>query len=172
MDHRLIHGQCTPHCATQTETNAPMCRSSARHHCPQRNSLGTACVPVGMRGALVGSALVLALAITGCTAAPPVPQPTPTAKHASTGTLTGRVLVFGGPVTATGAPTGGRPMAGQRVSVQVSHRGVVSTTSDQDGRFTFQLPPGSFTLQCPGGPEAVTVLLGQTTSQDCPIYAL
>jgi hypothetical protein len=97
-------------------------------------------------------------------------SPTPTVLQ--TGTLTGRVLMFGGPAASQAdiaAANAGRPMVGQAVTVQVNHRSVVVKTSDAAGRFSFELNPGSYMLGCPGGYEAFVIAAGQKLSMDCAV---
>ena len=122
------------------------------------------------RRAWVGLSTVAVLGLAGCTSASPssLAQTTPAP---TTGTLSGMVLLFGGPATLTATPDSGRPLPGQTVSVQVNHRSVIAKQSDSAGRFTFVLAPGSYMLACPDGPKAFQVAAGLVVSLDCPVYA-
>jgi hypothetical protein len=64
------------------------------------------------------------------------------------GTLTGRALLYGGPVTSSGKQAlNGEP--GQDIVVSVvgvDGRTIASSTTRADGKFTFQLRPGHYSV--------------------------
>ena len=125
--------------------------------------------------------LVLVLALSACAqtgraGAPSASTPgsstsisTPTAS-ATTGTLTGVVRLYGGPLNpSTGKMAlNGSPGPGWKVDVRSGGRLVAARRSDAAGRFRFELPPGRYSLACGGAPTAV-VVAGGSVSVDCDI---
>jgi hypothetical protein len=88
------------------------------------------------------------------------------------GTLTGRALLYGGPATASGKQAlNGEP--GQDIIVSVvgvDGRTIASSTTRTDGKFTFQLPPGRYTVTgC--ATTTVQIAAGKATVHDltCPV---
>ena len=105
-----------------------------------------------MRSHLAIGVALGAVMLTGCSSAP---SPTPTISRSSnptTGTLTGTVREYGGPMNPT---TGKMAMNGEpeqhfQVKVLSATQVVATQVSDAQGHFTFQLPPGTYTLRCEG----------------------
>src|SRR5437899_3241458 len=89
---------------------------------------------------------------------------------ATTGTLTGLVRMYGGPMNPqTGKQSlNGSPGADWTVKVLSGSHTVAAAKSDAAGKFRFSLAPGRYTLAC--GPEpSVVVVAGQTASVDCDV---
>ena len=88
------------------------------------------------------------------------------------GTLTGRALMYGGPATTSGKQAlNGEPGQGVVVSVVgVDGRTIASSTTRTDGKFTFQLAPGRYTVTgC--ATTTVQIAAGKATVRDltCPV---
>ncbi len=89
---------------------------------------------------------------------------------ASTGTLTGLVRMYGGPMNPqTGKQAlNGSPGPDWTVKVLSGAQTVAEARSDAAGKFRFTLAPGRYTLAC-GQEPGVTVVVGQTVSVDCDV---
>jgi hypothetical protein len=89
---------------------------------------------------------------------------------ATTGTLTGLVRMYGGPMNPqTGKQAlNGSPGRDWPVTVLSGGQTVAETTSDADGTFRLTLAPGRYTLAC-GQEPGVTVVAGHTVSVDCDV---
>lgn len=124
----------------------------------------------------VGAALLmLALAACGSPAASGAASVTSTTSTATptaptTGTLTGVVRLYGGPLNpmTQKMALNGAPGPDWAVAVMSGSRTVARTTSDARGRFRFVLPPGRYTLAC-GQSPAVVVTAGRTASTYCDV---
>jgi hypothetical protein len=86
----------------------------------------------------------------------------------SDGTLTGQVKMYGGPFNPTTGrqSLNGAPGPGWTVIVRSGSQEVARTTSDASGRFSFHLPPGTYTLVC-SVPQPVTVHADVETAVAC-----
>jgi hypothetical protein len=91
------------------------------------------------------------------------------ASVAASGTLTGRVLMYGGPANATTGKQAlsGVPEPNVTVTVQSGSGSITRTTTDAAGRFTFHVTPGTYTLQNCGEQVHVEVRAGRSISEDC-----
>jgi hypothetical protein len=89
---------------------------------------------------------------------------------ATTGTLTGLVRMYGGPMNPqTGKQAlNGFPGPDWTVKVLSGAQTVAEAKSDAAGKFRFSLAPGRYTLAC-GQEPSVTVVAGQTVSVDCDV---
>jgi hypothetical protein len=89
---------------------------------------------------------------------------------ATTGTLTGLVRMYGGPMNPqTGKQAlNGSPGPDWTVKVLSGAQTVAEAKSDAAGKFLFALAPGRYTLAC-GQEPGVTVVAGQTVSVDCDV---
>ena len=89
---------------------------------------------------------------------------------AATGTLTGLVRMYGGPMNPqTGKQAlNGSPGPDWTVKVRSGAQTVAETTSDAAGTFRLTLAPGSYTLAC-GQEPGVTVVAGHTVSVACDV---
>ncbi len=95
------------------------------------------------------------------------PPSAPASYPPSTGMLTGRALLYGGPATTDGKQTlNGAPDAGTLVTVtNPAGTAVAKTVTGADGVFSFNLPPGTYTIGgCVDTPAKVVA--GVTTTQD------
>ena len=117
--------------------------------------------------------LLGALLLTGCTAAGAAqPATGHTAGHASggparsTGQVTGRLLIEGGPVSPYGQQPGERPIPGTVTFTAAGHR-PVSVGVGASGTFSAWLPPGRY--QVSGrSPDIITVTdAGKNEVQTC-----
>jgi hypothetical protein len=93
---------------------------------------------------------------------------------ATTGTLTGLVRMYGGPMNPqTGKQAlNGSPGPDWMVKVLSGSRTVAEAKSDAAGKFRFSLAPGRYTLACgqgQGQEPSVVVVAGQTVSIDCDV---
>lgn len=96
--------------------------------------------------------------------------PSAPAKPAAFGTLSGRALLYGGPVTGGSEALNGMPDPGMPVKVVQNGTQVTSMVTGADGTFNFQLPPGTYTIEgC--GQDSVDVRANNTTTHDliCPV---
>lgn len=109
----------------------------------------------------------LTLVLTACSQQSGVPA---TSTAATTGTLTGLVRMYGGPLNPqTGTQAlNGSPGPDWTVTVLSGSQTVAETKSDAAGRFRFTLAPGRYTLAC-GQEPGVTVVAGQTVSVNCDV---
>jgi hypothetical protein len=102
-------------------------------------------------------AVVLVLAVSGCTSSNPAPPP-PT-----TGTVRGQVTAGGGPPVNKGGPVAN----GMIWFYDGSDGHIVKTTrTDQTGHYSVALAPGSYTLAftpCIQGRQHTAVAAGETT---------
>jgi hypothetical protein len=92
------------------------------------------------------------------------------ATASTTGTLTGLVWMYGGPMNPqTGKQAlNGSPGPDWTVKVLSGAQTVAEAKSDRAGKFRFSLAPGRYTLAC-GHEPSVTVVAGQTVSVDCDV---
>jgi hypothetical protein len=90
--------------------------------------------------------------------------------EAATGTLTGLVRMYGGPMNPqTGKQAlNGSPGPDWTVKVMSGGQIVAEGKSNAAGRFRFSLAPGRYTLAC-GQAPSVFVAAGQTVSVDCDV---
>ena len=119
---------------------------------------------------MAAGALLLGLAACSAHGAATGAGQTSSGASATTGTVTGVVRMYGGPMNPkTGKQTlNGSPGANWPVTVLAHGRSVAVDTSDAAGRFRFHLAPGSYTLAC--APERhVVITAGQTVSVDCDV---
>jgi hypothetical protein len=97
----------------------------------------------------------------------------PACSHNSSrlGTLIGRALMYGGPATTSGQALNGEPGQGVVVSVVgIDGRTIASSTTRTEGKFTFQLAAGHYTVTgC--ATTTVQITAGKTTVHDltCPV---
>jgi hypothetical protein len=117
--------------------------------------------------ASVGLMLVLTACSQRSAPASGIPDPT---SSATTGTVTGLVRMYGGPMNPqTGKQAlNGSPGADWTVKVLRGAQTVAEARSDAAGSFRFSLAPGRYTLAC-GQEPSVTVVAGQTLSVDCDV---
>ena len=89
---------------------------------------------------------------------------------ATTGTLTGLVRMYGGPMNPQPGKQAlnGSPGPDRTVKVLSDAQTVAAAKSDSAGKFRFALAPGRYTLAC-GQDPGVTVVAGQTASVDCDV---
>ena len=95
--------------------------------------------------------------------------PAPSSDSASTGTLEGQVLMYGGPLNPdTGQQAlSGSPAASYRVTVVNQQTGAeYMATSDTAGRFSIDLPAGSYLLKCEDNTQ-VRVVASAIVRADC-----
>jgi hypothetical protein len=122
------------------------------------------------------AAAVGVVACLGClvacasTPAPAARTSASTATSSRSGTLTGEVKMYGGPMdAATGKQAlNGSPGPHWTVHVRSGSREVATATSDSAGRFTVQLPAGTYELDCLD-PMPVLITAGRTTRHDCAV---
>ena len=113
----------------------------------------------------------LILSLTACSQQSGSTGGAPTTSTATaTGTLTGLVRMFGGPMNPqTGKQAlNGSPGPDWTVKVLSGAQTVAEAKSDAAGKFRFTLAPGRYTLAC-GQEPGVTVVAGQTASVDCDV---
>jgi hypothetical protein len=120
--------------------------------------------------AIAASICLLCLAACGEGSTTAGITPSHTATAATTGRLTGNVLMYGGPLNPrTGKQAlNGTPGPDWTVTVRSGSRLVAKTTSDSTGHFCFVLIPGTYTLGC-GPPQRVVLRVGTSASADCPV---
>jgi hypothetical protein len=82
------------------------------------------------------------------------------------GALTGQVHVYGGPSVNGKQALNGEPEKDWQVRVLSGARVIATARSDAAGHFTFDLPAGSYQLDC-GVPQPVTVRSGELTTAPC-----
>ena len=87
------------------------------------------------------------------------------------GTLSGQARLYGGPQKADGGQAmNGEPAPGVTVSVSRGDRKIASATTHQDGLFSFDLPPGDYTVSgCTTFVVRVSAATTTTHDLDCPI---
>jgi hypothetical protein len=116
--------------------------------------------------------VALVLSLTACSHPSEIAGVTPasTTGASTTGTLTGVVRMYGGPLNPqTGKQAlKGSPGPDWTVKVLSGARTVAEGKSDAAGRFRFDLAPGRYTLAC-GHEPRVIVVVGQTVSVDCDV---
>lgn len=112
----------------------------------------------------------LMLALTACSQHSGSTSELPASSSATTGTLTGLVRMYGGPMNPqTGKQAlNGSPGPNWTVKVLSGARTVAEAKSDAAGKFRFTLAPGRYTLAC-GQEPGVIVVAGQTASVDCDV---
>ena len=115
----------------------------------------------------------LAVAIAGCSlSSAPFRATTPSSSQtvAATGTLTGLVRLYGGPLNPTTGKMAlnGSPGPDWPVKVLAGATSVAEAKSDAAGRFRFHLAPGRYTLGCAQAPS-ILVVAGQTVDVDCVV---
>ena len=112
---------------------------------------------------------VIAL-ILGLTACSHQSGPTGATPAATTGTLTGLVRMYGGPMNVeTGKQAlNGSPGPDWTVKVMSGAQTVAAAKSDAAGKFRFTLAPGRYSLAC-GQEPTVVVVAGQTVSVECDV---
>ena len=118
--------------------------------------------PVGNFAVFAASVILLA----GCIGRAPrgVEETSP-----ATGTLTGLVTVTGGRPTLQGEPAVDHEPARQwSVVVRSDVKVVAIASTDEMGRFTFELVPGTYQVNCLGG-RTFEVQAGQTTKANCDV---
>jgi hypothetical protein len=78
--------------------------------------------------------------------------------------------MYGGPIDATtgNQALNGTPGPHWTVHIRSGSQEVATATSDSAGRFTVQLPAGSYELDCLDS-VPVPVLAGRTTTHDCAV---
>ena len=123
-------------------------------------------VPTG-----TAASLGLMLVLTACSPTSGSSSGTPASSTAATtGTLTGVVRMYGGPMNPqTGKQSlNGSPGPDWTVTVQSGAQTVAEARSDAAGTFRVTLAPGRYTLAC-GQEPIVTVVAGHTVSVDCDV---
>jgi len=113
----------------------------------------------------------LMLVLTACSQQSPSTSGVPASPTAATtGTLTGLVRMYGGPMNPqTGKQAlNGSPGPDWTVRVLSGSQTVAEAKSDAAGKFRFSLAPGRYTLAC-GQEPSVIVVAGQTVSVDCDV---
>lgn len=112
----------------------------------------------------------LMLALAACSLQSPSTSGVPASSAATTGTLTGLVRMYGGPMNPqTGKQAlNGSPGPDWTVKVLSGSQTVAEAKSDAAGKFRFSLAPGRYTLAC-GQEPSVVVVAGQTASVDCDV---
>lgn len=107
-----------------------------------------------------------ALALTGCSQSG---TPGGDATPPSTGTITGVVTLTGGPVGEDGKPAIRHERAANwPVSVRSEEGETLSTTTDGLGNFTFEVEPGTYTLNCLRV-EKLEVVAGSSVDSKCVV---
>ncbi|HVQ88452.1 MAG TPA: hypothetical protein VMT88_09740 [Actinomycetes bacterium] len=85
------------------------------------------------------------------------------------GTLTGLVTMSGGPVNLQGQPALHHdPARNWSVTVRSDAKVVSTTSTDAQGRFSFELSPGTYQVKCLDW-ETFVVRSGETTTANCHI---
>lgn len=118
-----------------------------------------------------GASVGLMLVLTACSQQSGSTSGVPASSTAATtGTLTGLVRMYGGPLNPqTGKQAlNGSPGPDWTVKVLSGAQTVAETKSDAAGKFHFTLAPGRYTLAC-GQEPRVTVEAGQTVSANCDV---
>ena len=113
----------------------------------------------------------LMLALTACSQqSPSTNGVSASSTAATTGTLSGLVRMYGGPMNPqTGKQAlNGSPGPDWTVKVLSGSQTVAEAKSDAAGKFRFSLAPGRYTLAC-GQEPSVVVVAGQTVSVDCDV---
>ena len=113
----------------------------------------------------------LMLALTACSQQSPSTSGVPASSTAATtGTLTGLVRMYGGPMNPqTGKQAlNGSPGPDWTVKVLSGTQTVAEAKSDAAGKYRFSLAPGRYTVAC-GQEPSVVVVAGQTVSVDCDV---
>lgn len=110
------------------------------------------------------------LVACGSTLTPAASTSASTATSSRSGTLTGVVKMYGGPMdAATGKQAlNGSPGPNWTVHIRSGSQVVATATSDSTGRFTVQLPAGTYQLDCLDS-VPIPVLAGRRTTHDCAV---
>jgi len=118
------------------------------------------------------AAIALILSLTACSHQSGSSGVTPASstEAATTGTLTGLVRMYGGPMNPqTGKQAlNGSPGPDWTVKVLSGAQTVAEGESDAAGKFRFSLAPGRYTLAC-GQEPSVVVVAGQPVFVDCGV---
>ena len=111
-----------------------------------------------------------AVMLTGCSSTPGPAQTHAVSSTPVSGTLTGTVRVYGGPMNpATGKQAAnGRPGQDWQVKVLSGTQVVATQSSDAQGRFAIKLTPGNYTLNCSGS-TPVTIKAGTRVVVECNV---
>jgi len=118
---------------------------------------------------LLATLALATLALAGCTTASHTSQPSLTS-HAGaaavTGHLTGRFVMEGGPISATGQQPGERPIPGT-VTLTAAGRRPITIHVGNSGRFSAWLPPGRYQVsgRSPDIEEASSAQAGSGSNQ-------
>jgi hypothetical protein len=120
--------------------------------------------------AIALSIFVLSLPACGGALKTEATTPSHAAHVATTGVLSGTVLMYGGPLNPrTGKQAlNGTPGPDWTVTVRSGSHFVGRTTSDSSGHFSFVLAPGTYTLGC-AQPHPIVVRAGTRSSADCVV---
>jgi hypothetical protein len=121
--------------------------------------------------AAVGAVACLGcLVACGSTLTPAARTSASTATSSRSGIVTGEVKMYGGPMDpATGKQAlDGSPAASWTVHIRSEAQEVATATSDPAGRFTVQLPAGTYELDCLD-PTPVVITASHTTTHDCAV---
>jgi len=113
--------------------------------------------------------LLATLALAGCATASHTSQPgltSHTGAAAVTGHLTGRFVMEGGPISATGQQPGERPIPGT-VTLTAAGHPLVTIQVGGSGRFSAWLPPGRYQVsgRSPNIEEASSAQVGSGSNQ-------
>ena len=110
--------------------------------------------------------LVVALLLTGCTAAGAAEHPASGHAAGQQARVTGRLLIEGGPIGPGGQQPGERPIPGTVTFAAAGHR-PVSVRVGTSGKFSAWLPPGRYRV-AGRSPDIETVTSsGKTVEQTC-----
>jgi hypothetical protein len=110
------------------------------------------------------------LVASGSTLTPAASTSASTATSSRSGTLTGQVKMYGGPMDPTTGKQAlnGSPGPSWTVHIRSGAQEVATATSDPAGRFTVHLPSGTYELDCLD-PMPVLITAGRTTRHDCAV---
>ena len=116
------------------------------------------------------ASLLATVALAGCATAGHANQASPgasTSQHVPlTGHLTGRFVMWGGPISPGGQQPGERPIPGTVTLTAAGHHTVTIQVGDS-GRFSVWLPPGRYQVsgRSPYIEEATTAQVGNGSAQ-------
>lgn len=118
---------------------------------------------------LLATLALAILALAGCATASHTSQPSLTSQAgaaAVTGHLTGRFVMEGGPISATGQQPGERPIPGTVTLTAAGHPPVTIQVAGS-GRFSAWLPPGRYQVsgRSPNIEEASSAQAGNGSNQ-------